>query len=34
MTIATGAGQVHGANYALVNWGLEVDYQAAELTGS
>jgi peptidoglycan hydrolase-like protein with peptidoglycan-binding domain len=34
MTIATGNGKVHGANYVLVNWGLEVDYQAAELTGS
>jgi len=33
-TIATGAGEVHGGNYVLVNWGLEVDYQAAELTGS
>jgi hypothetical protein len=33
LTIATANGQVHGRNYVLVNWGLEVDYQAAELTG-
>jgi hypothetical protein len=33
VTIATGNGQIHGKNYVLENWGLEVDYQAAELTG-
>jgi hypothetical protein len=32
VTIATGSGQVHGKNYVLENWGLEVDFQAAELT--
>jgi hypothetical protein len=33
LAIAAGNGLVHGTNYVLVNWGLEVDYQAAELTG-
>lgn len=33
LTLATGSGQVHGKNYVLENWGLEVDYQAAELAG-
>jgi hypothetical protein len=33
LTIATGNGTVHGKNYLLENWGLELNFQAAELTG-
>lgn len=34
MTIATGAGTVHGKQYVLDDWGLNAAYQAAELTAA
>jgi hypothetical protein len=34
LTIATGAGNVHGRNYVLENWGLSKEFSSSELTGA